>query len=483
MLHAQGAASIMRAMKLLLRLMLVLVAGAVVVAQEPANGFRERAIAMTRDALRTHNSHALLGRLLQYAPKRLAGSPGAKDAAEWGVAEMKAIGLKNVHLEEVTVPVWDMGAVCRVQVLHADGTVTELRALPLGGSEPTPQGGVEAEVLAVKSFGQLRALGDAAKGKLIFFARPFDTSLLSAGQAYGESVVQRGQGAIEAAKVGGVGALVRSAGSGGLEDDFPHTGAMNYADDGVRVPACALSVKAAEALNKALDAAAGKPVRVRWVQDCANKGTGPGWNVVGDIPGALTPQEIVLIGGHIDAWPAGDGAHDDGAGCAHVLEAARIILGSGAAPRRTVRCVLFANEENGLAGGKGYALQHLAELPQHVAALESDAGGFAPRGVGVGGGKAQLEAMADLALHLQALNLGTVKPGGGGADISPMAAHGVPQLSLEVAGERYFDLHHTAKDKIENVHPRELALGAAVLGITALHLADAPTNLPRQAAK
>ena len=472
----------MRRMSTALRFAFMILLGSCLLAQDAPDPFRERAIAMARDALRTHNSHALLGRLLHAAPKRLAGSPGAKAAAEWGVQEMTQMGLKNVRLEEVTVPVWDMGATCRVELIDAKGAVTVLRSLPLGGSEPTPDGGVEAEVLSVKSFGQLRTLGEAAKGKLIFFSRPYDQSQLSTGQAYGDSVIQRGQGAIEAAKVGGVGALVRSAGSGGPQDDYPHTGAMNYEDGVARVPACALSLKASDALAAALEAAAGGKVRVRWTQDCANRGTAPGWNVVGEIPGATLADEVVLLGAHIDAWPAGDGAHDDGAGCAHVLEAARLLLTNAAPLKRTVRIVLFANEENGLAGGKGYALQHAAELPKHVAAMESDAGGFSPRGIGAGGGKAQVEALADLAKHLQALDLGTVKAGGGGADISPMAPHGVPQLSLHVAGERYFDLHHTAKDTLANVHPRELALGAAVMAITASWLAD-NAALPRPEAR
>lgn len=436
--------------------------------------FRTRAIAMARDALRTKNSMRVLKDLIAAAPKRLAGSPGARAAADFALAEMQRMGLKEAHLEEVTVEAWDMGRTCKVTLITPEGE-RELRALPLGGSEPTPAGGLESPVVMVKTMAQLRALGDGAKGKLVFFARPFDESQLSTGQAYGDAVQQRGQGAIETAKAGGLGAIVRSAGS--EVDDYPHTGTMNYEQGQPRLPACALSALAAEALEAAL--LKWPSLKLRWTQDCAHKGPAPAWNVVGDIKGGTKPAEIVLLGGHIDAWPSGDGAHDDGAGCAHALEAARLILGSGAAPARTVRIVLFANEENGLAGGRGYAEKHAAEVALHVAAFESDSGGFSPRGVSVGGGKETVAAMADLDLHLSALDLGGVRTGGGGADISPLARLGVPVMSLHVAGERYFDLHHTAKDVLANVHPRELALGAAVTAITGLWLADMEIPLPR----
>jgi len=459
---------------ILLALLALLPQSAWLSAQDAVPPFRTRAIAMARDALRTKNSMRVLKDLIAAAPKRLAGSAGAKAAADFALGEMQRMGLKNAHLEEVTVNAWDMGRLCQVTLITPEGELS-LRALPLGGSEPTLTGGLEAEVVMVKTMAQLRALAGDARGKLVFFARAFDESQLSTGQAYGDAVQQRGQGAIEAAKAQGLGALVRSAGS--TVDDYPHTGAMNYEEGTPRVPACALSPLAAERLEAAL--AKWPQLKVRWVQDCGSRGKAPAWNVIGDIQGSSKADEVVLLGGHIDAWPAGDGAHDDGAGCAHVLEAARIILASGAPPLRTIRIVLFANEENGLAGGRGYAAAHAAELHKHVAAFESDSGGFSPRGVSVAGGKETVDAMADLEQHLAALDLGGVRTGGGGADISPLAAFGVPLMSLHVAGERYFDLHHTAKDVLENVHPRELALGAAVTAMTGLWLADLETPLPR----
>lgn len=448
-------------------------------APAPEGTLRARASAMLKEALRDRRAHAHLAELIAAAPKRLAGSPGAEAAVAWGASAMRRVGLDAVRLEGITVPRWVRGSGCSV-VIHADLDVAEvpLAALALGGSTGTPREGVTGEVVEVLSFGQLRALGDAARGKIVLFNRPFDVTVLNTGRGYGGAVDQRVRGAVEAAKAGAVAALVRSVTS--EPDDVPHTGNLRYEDGVPEIPAAALGVLSAERLSGRLRSG---PVRVTIRQDCAMLDPVPSANVVGEIRGREAPDEVVLAGAHLDAWDVGEGAHDDGAGCAHVLEAARLILATGPAPRRTIRFVLFMNEENGLAGGEGYAERHRDALGRHVLAIESDSGGFAPQGFTVGGGRPVLDALAPVAAALAALDLGTVKDGHGGADISTLEPAGVPLMALKVAGERYFDLHHTAKDVLAAVHPRELAAGAAALAIMAFGAADLPGPLPRAKVK
>ncbi len=441
---------------------------------DPELALRERAQAMIKEAMSSRNAHRILAGLVQAAPHRLAGSAGAEAAVAWAAAAMKRAGLENVRQEPVTVPRWVRGTECDVRIAGED---PPLAALALGGSVATSVGGIEAEVIEVLSFPALRALGDGARGKIVFLNRPFDTGLINTFTAYGGAVGQRSQGAIEAAKAGAVAVLVRSVTS--EPDDVPHTGAMNYQEDVARIPAAAISVVAAERLHARL--AAGAPVRARLRMNCATLDPVPSANVVGEIPGRSAPGEVVLLGAHLDAWDVGQGAHDDGAGCAHVLEAARLLLASGPRPRRTVRCVLFMNEENGLAGGKAYAERHAADLAHHVFAIETDSGGFSPRGFSVTGGRAVEDALGPAARLLGALDLGEIRPGGGGADISTLAPAGVPLAGMRTAQDRYFDLHHTVKDTLDTVHPRELSLGAATLAAFALSVAESEAPIPRTA--
>ena len=459
----------------------LLAAAASTVAQ-PDSGpkpLRVRALDMLHEALRSQGSYAILSRLVKHAPKRLSGSPGGAAAVEWAHQEMTTLGLENIRLEEVTVPRWVRGEICDIRAA-AGGAEHVLAACALGGSVGTPKGGLEARVIEVKSFGQLRALREKAKGAIIFFNRPFDVTLRNTFMGYSRAVNQRSSGAVEAAKVGGIAAIVRSVTS--APDDAPHTGAMRY-DDGIeKVPTAAISVVAANRLA-ALLARHGGEVSVRFRQDCATLPPVKSANVVGDIVGREKPEEIVLIGAHLDGWDLAQGAQDDGAGVSHCLEAARLILKSGRKPRRTVRVVLYANEENGLGGGRAYAAQHASELENHVLAIETDAGAGPPRSFGVSGGQKLVDALEHVSGLLRRYDLGQVVQGGGGADISTLRPAGVPLMGLRPADHRYFDVHHSAKDTIDRVHPRELALGAAALGMVALAVADAEKGLPRSPAR
>lgn len=433
-------------------------------ATDPA--LTDRCSRLADRALADNRAIELLKGLLEAAPKRLSGSPGYDAAVQWGLRTMRELGLDNVRAEPCLVPCWVRGeeraAVVAPQALP-------LRVTALGGSVATPPEGIEAEVVEVRSFEQLQALGEGARGKIVFFDRPMPRVLRRTGQAYGEAVPQRSNGAIEAGKVGAIGAIVRSMTT--TIDGFPHTGAMHYDEAVPKVPAAAIATADAETLSSLCKQG---PVRVRLVLGCVTKPDVPGANVVGELRGSERPDEVVLIGGHLDAWDLGRGAHDDGTGVAHVLEAVRLLQACGVRPRRTIRVVLFANEENGLRGGTAYAKDHAAELGKHVAAIETDGGGFSPLGFSCSLRDAAAEALRPLFAPLQDLGAGAfaVGAGAGGADIGPLHEGGVPCFGLWVDGQRYFDYHHSAQDDLPMVNERELALGAAVVAYAASVLAD-----------
>src|SRR5690606_32571437 len=321
---------------------------------------------------------------------------------------------------------------------------------------------------------ELRARADEAKGRIVFFNRPMPRVLRNTFRAYGAAVPQRGNGAIEAAKVGAVAAIVRSMTT--LLDDLPHTGTLRYEDGVPPIPAAAISTNGAEALAARI--AEQGTVELTLRLDCRPAGEGRCGNVVGEIRGTRAPEEIVLIGAHLDAWDLGHGAHDDGAGCVHCLEAVRLILACGLRPARTVRVVLFTNEENGLRGARGYAEAHADELAAHVAALETDRGGFEPKGFDTTLEEAARRRLVPALAPLRELGMGALIEGGGGADISVLRPHGVPLFGLIVADHRYFDFHHSAADVLGAVNERELALGAAAVAAMTVVLAD-PELFPR----
>jgi hypothetical protein len=415
-------------------------------------------------------AYALLSELCARAPERLAGSDGAARAVEWAHEAMLRLGLENVRLEPCQVPRWERGDVEELLVVEPSARAGErLPILALGGSVSTPAGGLEGEVIAVESFEDLHARAAEARGKLVLFARPMDPTRFEPFEAYGGAVNQRGSGASEAARVGALAALVRSMTL--AQDDQPHTGALNYAEGVGRVPAAAVSTNACDRIRAWLDA--GERVVLRLALDCRTLGEVPSHNVVGEIVGRERPDEIVLIGGHLDAWDVGQGAHDDGAGCAHVLEAGRLLLGSTLGrPRRTVRCVLFMNEENGLRGALAYRDAHLSELERHVLAIESDRGGGLPLGYASDAALGALETLATLLG-------GAPCARGGGADISPLAEFGVPLAGLYPNPQRYFDFHHSENDVLAAVHPRELQLGAISLASMAWLAAELEGDWPR----
>lgn len=434
---------------------------------------QEAARRLHHDVLTRRETYATLRELCRVAPKRLSGSPGAAAAVTWARQTMTRLGLEKVRLEPCVVPRWVRGEVEVLKLVEPAQAAGELPILALGGSVATPKTGVTAEVIAVSSFEELTQRAEEAKGKIVLFNRPFSATELSTFKGYGGAVGQRVRGASAAAKVGALAAIVRSM-TPNL-DDVPHTGGMRYAAGVPKIPTAAVSTRGAERIATWL---ARGPVRLHLRLDCQTLPDEKSFNVVGELRGREAPEEILVVGGHLDAWDVGHGAHDCGAGCSQSMVALATLKRLGLRPRRTIRCVLFMNEENGLAGGRTYAKDHASEMPKHVLALESDRGGFTPRGFTT---NANPRASAILRQIVGLIPSGgdRLLPGYGGADISPMKRFGVVQLGYLPDSQRYFDLHHTRIDTFDKVHWRELELGTAAMATVLYGVAELKETLPR----
>lgn len=431
---------------------------------------------IVREALANGRAYERLEELCRLAPRRLAGSPGNAAALEWARQVMLADGFENVRLEEVTVPHWERGEVAELR-FAAPGQLAgdRLTVIALGGSVATPENGVTGEVVEVQSLEEAEELGERLRDKIVFFNRPMDPTLVSTFQAYGGAVDQRTRGASTAAQYGALAVIVRSMTT--RLDDNPHTGATRFVQEGPNIPAAAISTVAADHLSSLLED--GENVRLNLRLDCRWYEPVPSFNVVGELVGSERPDEVVVVGGHIDAWDVGHGAHDDGAGCCHALEAVRLIKTLGLKPRRTIRAVMFNNEENGLAGGRAYRNTHADDMGKHVFAVESDAGGFTPRGFTSNAGEEAMVTLKAIGELLRGVGIQDVYPGGGGADISPMTGDGVVLAGFRPDSARYFDLHHSPADTFDKVNPRELHQGAAAIAALVYIVADLEEPLPR----
>ena len=405
---------------------------------------------------------------------RLTGSGQLEDAIEWAHRRMLTEGFDRVWKEPVKVPHWVRGAE------SAEITSPRPRALNilgLGGSVGTPPEGIEAPVVVVTSFDELEALGrERVAGRIVVYAVPW--------MGYGKTVQYRGMGASRAAALGAVAALVRSATGHSLST--PHTGAMDYDVDQPRVPAAAITVEDADWFKRM--AARGSEVTVRLKMEAKTLADTDSFNLIAEIAGSESPEEIVAMGGHFDSWDVGQGAHDDGAGCIATWQALRIIGKLGLRPRRTIRVVLWTNEENGLAGGDAYREELGDDVRKHVAAIEMDGGSELPTGFGLGVAgldpKADdpiyehaFERLREISRSLEAIGAGEIFRGGGGADISPLMKEGVPGLGLRTVGEHYFDWHHTHADTLDKIDPQNFRKATAMLAVMAFALADMPDQL------
>jgi hypothetical protein len=425
--------------------------------------------ALQRDALKDRRAYATLESLTKQVGHRSAGSAGDAKAVEWALATLRAQGFANVRAEPVTVPRWTRGE-ARVELVGA--APLALDALALGGSVGTDGAAVEGEVIAATNIDELKRLDrQQVAGKVVFL---YERMLATRdGMDYGPTVRNRGAGAIEAAKLGAVAVVIRAVGS--EAEDRPHTGMMRYADGVPRIPAFAIGNVSADRL---LDRYARGPVRIRVSSSARCEGTAQSANVIGEIAGrgALSRdggEELVLLGAHLDSWDVGTGAQDDGAGVVTVIEAARRVGEMPERPRRTLRVVLFANEEFGLSGGHAYALAHEAELARHAAAVEADLGA---------GGVFHLESRVRAADLPSALRIADLlaplglpfrsNDSGGGADISPLRDRGVPIFELQHDASGYFEVHHTRADTIDRVSAKDLAFNVAAYATLAWALAE-----------
>jgi len=414
---------------------------------------------------------ARLAELTDTIGPRLSGSPGAEAAVRWAQQKFQQDGL-SVRLEPVKVPHWVRGEE-RGEVLPAAGIVGHPLALTaLGGSVGTPAGGVTGEVVEARSIAEIAALGDKARGKIVFLNHTMGTK-----GGYGDFVGLRTRGPSEAGKLGAAAVVLRSLATASLRS--PHTGMLIYDPAAPRIPAAAVSVEDAELIHRLLQRGT---VRIRLGLGCRWLRDADSANVVADVRGRELPEEVVLLGAHLDSWDLATGATDDGAGVAIVMEAGRLLMKNP--PRRTVRIVLFMNEENGLAGGKGYAAAHEAELARHVAALEADSGAGQPVGITLHAGQGGAALLKPWLGPLDSLGLGDPAEGeAGGADIGPMAPAAVPFVAVQQETSHYFDTHHSAADTLDKVQPEPLNKTAAAIAVVAYALAEMPQPLPRPAAQ
>jgi carboxypeptidase Q len=394
---------------------------------------------------------------------RLSGSPGMYKAEAWGVQTLKDAGADNVYLQQCMVPHWVRGkkeyAGFRSNKRSAD---PEFTVLAIGNSVGTGDKGVTAPVIEVKNFEELDKRKDEVKGKIVFFNYPFNKTLLRG--AYGDAVRYRGSGASAAAKYGALAVIVRSV-TGAL-DDNPHTGSLRYVDSLPKIPAVAISTKGAEKLSGLLKGQY-KSNNFFIRTNCQMLPDTIGHNVIGEIKGSEFPDEIITVGGHLDSWDQGEGASDDGTGIVQSIEVLRVFKKIGYKPRRTIRIVLFANEENGLRGGTKYAEEAKLKKENHIMAMESDGGAEYPRGFFCGMTKAQFEKVQGWTKFFEPYDAAKFSFGegaGAGADIGPLQTNfKTAQFGLNTTGQRYFDVHHAPSDVYEKVHAQEMNLGSAVM--------------------
>ena len=395
---------------------------------------------------------------------RFSGSLSLERALDWILEEMEADGLDNVRSEPVMVPHWVRG---KESLQMIAPVARDLPMLGLGGSIATPPAGIRAEVMVVGSFEELEERASEARGRIVLFNVPFTT--------YGATRPIRSNGAVAAALAGAVASLIRSVTP--YSQQTPHTGAMGYQEGVPRIPHAAITVEDSEWIQRIVDR--GERVELHLYMSAETFPDAPSRNVMAEIEGSELPAEVVVLGGHIDSWDVGQGAMDDGGGSVAAWEAIRLMKVLGLRPRRTVRAVLWTNEENGGAGGRAYRDARVADGDRHVLAMESDGGVFKPLGFGFTGSDEAFAVIQEIGTLLEPIEAGLITRGGGGADITPLMQDGVPGMGLSVDRTRYFWYHHTDADTIDKLDPREMALCVPTLAVMAYVVADMPDRLPR----
>jgi len=428
---------------------------------------KETSDKLIKSALANDLGFERLAHLTDYYGPRLSGSVVLEQGIDWVVQEMEKDGFDRVWTQPVTVPHWVRGK----ESATLDAPIQkELPMASLGGSVGTPEEGITAEILLVKSFEDLEERGSEAKGKIVLFNVPFTT--------YGQTVQYRVNGASAAAKHGAVASALASVASYSMQT--PHTGTMSYEDGVKKIPHAAITVEDANLIERFIKR--GETVTLTLKMEAENLPDAQSRNVIAEIKGSEFPEEIIVMGGHIDAWDNGHGAMDDGGGCVAAWEALRLIKETGVRPKRTIRVVLWTNEENGLRGANEY-LRWVKEdeksLDNHILAMESDAGVFDPIGFGFSGSDDAYKILVEIGKMLKSADSGEVRKGGGGADIGPLMRNGVPGMGLNVDGSKYFWFHHTAVDTIDKLNIDDFNECVATMAVFAYAVADLDVRLPR----
>ena len=414
------------------------------------------------NSLTNGQSYSWLDHLSNNIGSRLSGSLGAEKAVEWTKQELETLGLDKVWLQPVMVPKWVRGVPEFAYIETSPGKTIKVNICALGGSISTPPTGLKSKIIEVSGVDELEKLGaENIEGKIVFFNRPMDASLINTFESYGGCVNQRYSGAMEASKFGAIGVIVRSMNL--RIDDFPHTGSMTYGDipPQERIPSAAISTKHADLLSAMVKL--DNNVQFYFKQNSKQLEDVLSHNVIGEITGSEFPDEYIVVGGHLDSWDLGDGAHDDGAGCTQSMEVLRLLKLSGIKPKRSIRVVLFMNEENGLRGGNKYAEIAAQKNENHIFALESDAGGFTPRGFYFDCDQSNFEQILSWKSLFKPYLIHFFELGGSGADIGPLKNETNVLSGLKPDSQRYFDYHHAPNDTFDAVNKRELELGAATM--------------------
>jgi carboxypeptidase Q len=432
-------------------------------------------------ALNSDYAYRQVAHLANNIGPRLSGSAQAGQAVEYVASELKALGC-HVQLEKVMVPHWVRGEETAALVQfpgQAPGTTQKIVLCALGASVATPPNGIQAEVIAVRNFDELKSLPrDKVAGKIVLFNYPFDKHMAAegrGGEAYGEAVVYRSDGPSAAARQGAIACLIRSV--GGADYRLPHTGETDYANDAPKIPAGAVTAEDADLIAHLVRQG---PVRMKLVLTPQQLPDAESYNVIGDIKGSEHPEQVIVVSGHLDSWDLGTGAIDDGAGVAVSMEAANLIQKLHLKPKRTIRVIAWMNEENGLAGSKQYAKDHQNETLNHFAAMETDGGADHPLGINIKGKPEVKKMLAPVAAILQQSGAGMLNlVEHCGADIGPLEKAGVPSFSPIQDSRFYFNYHHTAADTLDKIVPKELAENSAVVAVAAYALSNMEQGLPR----